>query len=214
MKLSTYAMKLRKKYKIRKGAPYLCNINDKLLANLCYNTASIKLKQEYQHYNYIIYNYIQGKIDDADTVESFLYTRIKTHENPNLDAHKFRTKLLENMIEEFKEREEGKEMITYSTWLKKLATNTLVEYQKYRRTDSIFICLVLNYKETRAIPNDDTPWIDEYVIRLRKAIEDKLELEYEDDYTKEEEHSFKMPSTLEAKQNWLLEQSKIAKKKK
>ena len=104
-------------------------------------------------------------------------------------------------------------MITYSTWLKKLATNTLVEYQKYRQTDSILICLVLNDKETRELLNDDTPWIDDYIIRLREAIEDKLKLEYGDDYIEEGgELSFKMPATLEAKQNWLLEQSKIAKK--
>ncbi len=103
-------------------------------------------------------------------------------------------------------------MITYSTWLKKLATNTLVEYKKYRQTDSIFICLVLDYKKTEGIPNDTTPWVDDYVMRLREAIEDKLKLEHGDDYIKKGDFSFKMSATLKAKQNWLLEQSKIAKK--
>ncbi len=108
MKLSTYAMKLRKRYKTRKGVPFLCNINYRLLENLCFNTISIKLKRKYRHYNYIVYNYIQGKIDNADTVEYFLYTKDKTQENPRLEAHKFRTKLLDEMIKEFKEKEEEK----------------------------------------------------------------------------------------------------------
>ncbi len=104
-------------------------------------------------------------------------------------------------------------MITYSEWLKKLATKTLIEYQKVTSTNYFYLCLALKVKGAGKLPDDNTPWIPEYVNRLKDTIENKLKLDHLDKYRYNTYQPFKLPATLEAKQNWLLEQSKIAKKK-
>ena len=108
MKLSTYAMKLRKKYNTRTGTSFLCTINNALLADLCYSTTSNELQQEYRNHHIAIHNYIKVQLKNWITIESLLFNKYKICENLSLNAHKFRTELLENMIKEFKEKEEEK----------------------------------------------------------------------------------------------------------